>query len=305
MTIQLELIEDIEVGNVLGESVTWDPRNQSVWWTDIMTNKIYQYFLDKQCLNVFDVPERACSLGLTKDINQLIIAFETGIGLFSPLLNSVSKRNTIDWKYRPFKVGCGIRFNDGRIDNQGRFWISTMIEDEQISTNEAKLISLDGESRVKSHLSHFKVGNSLAWNESSKKMYFSDSSAHQIWSFDFNFVNCSISNKACFANTPDDCFPDGAEVESNGDLWCTNWGGSSITVYSENEKNKHNISLPVSQPTCLTFGGQERKLLFVTSATYNKSKKELLAEPSAGNLLIYRTNTIGLPSNVWGVSRNG
>ena len=296
MTNMIRLIDEIKVGNNLGESVIWDKRDQSLWWTDIMGNKIYHLGWPDKKLSVYETPERVCSIGLTQSIDTLIIAFETGVCLYVPK----QAKQKIDWIFRPFDTDCGIRFNDGRIDRQGRFWVSTMIEDEQISSNNGHLYSVDCNRKVTDHLSNFKIGNSLAWVPDSSRMFFSDSSQQIIWSFDFDATTGKVSAQQTFCKTAADEFPDGADVDSFGNLWCSNWGGHSISVYDKNGTQLNRFSLPVSQPTCLAFGGENMDLLFVTSATYLKTTKQLRDETSAGNLLIYKTDCMGIAAPQFG-----
>jgi sugar lactone lactonase YvrE len=57
------------------------------------------------------------------------------------------------------------------------------------------------------------------------------------------------------------------------------------------------LPLPVSQPTCVTFGGPQLDRLFITSATQGFDEPALLAEPDAGNVLIFQTNVTGTPDS--------
>ena len=54
------------------------------------------------------------------------------------------------------------------------------------------------------------------------------------------------------------------------------------------------IDLPVTQPTCVAFGGSDMDLLFVTSARENLSGKELVRQPHAGSMFIDRVAARGM-----------
>jgi L-arabinonolactonase len=54
------------------------------------------------------------------------------------------------------------------------------------------------------------------------------------------------------------------------------------------------LELPVSQPTCVCFGGEGLDLLFVSSAREHLGPERLEAEPEAGNVLVYTTDFRGL-----------
>jgi sugar lactone lactonase YvrE len=57
------------------------------------------------------------------------------------------------------------------------------------------------------------------------------------------------------------------------------------------------INLPVTQPTCVGFGGHDLKLLAVNTATEDLSDSEMAVQPSAGALLIFETAYKGLPES--------
>ena len=57
------------------------------------------------------------------------------------------------------------------------------------------------------------------------------------------------------------------------------------------------LRLPVSQPTCVAFGGPQLDRLFITSATQGFDEQALLAEPEAGNVLVFQTNITGTPDS--------
>ena len=54
------------------------------------------------------------------------------------------------------------------------------------------------------------------------------------------------------------------------------------------------LPLPVSQPTCVAFGGPQLNQLFITSAYQGLSEATRQAEPDAGNVLVFQTNIRGL-----------
>ncbi len=57
------------------------------------------------------------------------------------------------------------------------------------------------------------------------------------------------------------------------------------------------LALPVTQPTCLCFGGPDLDLLFVTTAKENLDDAALAQQPEAGHVFVYRTPFKGLPES--------
>ena len=83
-------------------------------------------------------------------------------------------------------------------------------------------------------------------------------------------------------------------MDAEGYLWNAEWGGSRLVRYNQNGEEDTVLATPVSQPTCMAFGGDDMNLLFVTSARIGLSDDALAAQPEAGNLFIYRTRFKGV-----------
>src|SRR3546814_18280473 len=54
--------------------------------------------------------------------------------------------------------------------------------------------------------------------------------------------------------------PDGSTVDAEGCLWNTIWGGGRIVRYSPDGETLLEIDLPVSNPPCLAFRSEERRV---------------------------------------------
>lgn len=290
--MQSEFIEVVDVENILGESVIWDNRSQAVWWTDIERCLLYCYDpLNKECSN-FDTPERIGSFAFTTEPDWLIVAFENGFAYFNP------KKNLIKWISKPQENLSHIRFNDGRVDRQGRFWAGTMVENQDTQPEKACLYRLDQNGEPAVVLQDITISNSLCWSPDGTKLYFADSPIHRINIYDFDASKGAISNKKLFAETPEHIFPDGSVTDRDGYLWNAQWGGGRVVRYTTDGKIDHIIELPVSQPTCVTFGGADLTWLFITTAKSGLSKEQLNAEPLAGSLFIYKTDIKGIPDEL-------
>ena len=77
---------------------------------------------------------------------------------------------------------------------------------------------------------------------------------------------------------------DGATMDENGGYWAALYGGSKLIRVLPNGELDKVISLPVSQPTMPTFGGQNMKTIFVTASRKDLSDQEQRAQPMAGGL---------------------
>ncbi|MDG1709451.1 MAG: SMP-30/gluconolactonase/LRE family protein [Emcibacteraceae bacterium] len=286
--MSIELIETVKVGNILGECVLWDPRTTTVWWTDIEASRIYQYDPVTKDVRFYVTPERLGSFGFTNDEEWLIAAFESGFAYYNPF------NGLIKWIAKPQEHLSHIRFNDGRVDRQGRFWAGTMVENSDRGPEQGCLYRLDADGQATVEIQNVMISNSLCWSPDGKRMYFADSPKNRIDTYDFDTVSGGPSNKKFFTSTDAHIHPDGSTVDADGYLWNAQWGGSRIVRYTPSGAVDYILDLPVSQPTCVTFGGPDLSNLFVTTARADLNVDQLSEQPLAGDLLIYKTTIKGL-----------
>jgi len=289
--MDVELVQRIDVGATLGEGVIWDHRLGEAFWTDIQGRTFYRYELSSKTLRHIDLEERLTAFGLSEDRQWLIAAFETGFAWFS------AQSGEVCWIERLEEGATGRRFNDGRVGPDGRFWCGTMVEDASLAGGEeGRLYCLDGEGRSVVAFSGVSISNSLCWSPDGATMYFADSPKRKIWAFEYDMKNGVAGAKRIFAETPEGVYPDGAVVDAEGCLWSAQWGGARVARYSPDGDLLVTVDVPISQPSCVAFGGDNLDLLFVTSAREGLSVERLDSEPFAGDVFVYKTESTGLPS---------
>jgi sugar lactone lactonase YvrE len=258
-----------------------------LWWTDIQGRKLFRYDWQLRILESFPTPERVGSFGLIKGDKAIIAAFESGIALYEPS-GGVTK-----WLARPEADNPGVRFNDGRVDRQGRFWAGTMVETEP-RTGRGGLYCVDGAGRAAKREGGIVISNGICWSPDSARFYFADSPLCEIYVYDFNAAAGTIANRRLFARTPNGAHPDGANVDSEGYLWSAHWGAGRVVRYTPDGLIDRVLEVPASQPTCVAFGGPDLDLLFVTSARDGLTAGELANQPSAGDVFVYKIGCVGL-----------
>jgi len=75
------------------------------------------------------------------------------------------------------------------------------------------------------------------------------------------------------------------------------FGGGRIVRYRPDGRIDVEIEVPVSNPTCLCFGGPDLNTLYVTTATKFLDPGALAAEPLAGSLLAIEGVGQGVPEH--------
>lgn len=291
--MQVKWLRSLPVANILGEGVRWHPGQSSLWWTDIAARKLHRYEPDTDRLDIWETPERLAVFGFIKGTEQLIAAFDKGFALYNPFTGE------IHWLAQPEADLPGNRFNDGGVDRQGRFWAGTMVEQgDPLQADPAGGLSCWGEGQQAScQLRGIGISNGLCWSPNGQTVYLSDSARGVYYAYDFDPHSGSFSNRRVFALAVEGTGHDGSCVDAEGNIWNALFGGGKVVCYSPQGDVLLELNVPVSQPTCVAFGGPDLSLLFVTTARENLSEAQLAQEPEAGNLLIYQTNARGLPAD--------
>lgn len=233
-------------------------------------------------------PERLGCCAPVAGKDYLVVAFESGFAYFDPATEY------LEWLRHIEKDKASTRLNDGRTDRQGRFWAGTMVENGTRAPATGALYCLDRWLGCTSKISGLSISNGLCWSPDSSYMYHTDTPTGRIDRYDFDARTGEIRNRVTFAVTDPGCWPDGSTVDSEGYLWNAQWGGNKVVRYSPAGDIDLVLPVPVSQPTCVAFGGPELNLLFVTSARQGLGPAELDRQQRAGNLFIYKTRVAGL-----------
>lgn len=292
--IELKLVDTIPCQNLLGEGVQWNTQDGCFWWTDIHSAVLYRYHWASKTLSHWSLPEKLGCFTFAKNDSRILAAFESGFAWFD------IDNSDVEWIAKPEAHLKGNRSNDGRCDRQGRFWMGTIREQQHTPEQCASLYCLLADGTVNQSLTGLHISNALCWSPDSSKMYHADSPTHCIHVYDFDAVTGAVSNRQVFAQTDAGIEPDGACVDAQGFVWNAQWGGSRVVRYSPEGTIDFTLAMPVSQPTCVAFGGEGLNLLAVTSARIGLNDEALLQQPEAGNLFIFETNICGLEESRFG-----
>ncbi len=239
-------------GDELGECPIWDERMNALWWVDIHGRAVKRY--DGDSVRIMPMPEMPGSIALRRE-GGMLVALESGVfvlGTEAPQL-----------LVRPPEHEAGLRFNDGRCDRAGRFWVGTLAEPDFPPRGVLYRVERDGSCRA--FRTGIQVPNSIAWSPNGRTMYFADSPRHKIWAFDYAPDSGEISKERVFAS-PHPGFPDGSCVDSEGCLWNAEWGARRVVRYSPAGKIDRIVEVPAEKPSCCCFGGAQLDTLYITTA---------------------------------------
>lgn len=287
MTIEFTPVARLAVDNRIGECPLWDDRTQSVHCTDIPSGRFWSWEFGTAQFCSFALRENLASIALTDTPGVFIGAFDKGFARFDPVHDSFEPLADIEAGH------SHLAMNDGRVDRAGAFWASTKdIGKPNARAPGGKLWRLDGPGRATPFLGGLAVPNGIAFTGDGRSMFVADSEKGVIWKFALDARDGPIGC-APFAQTPSGVKPDGACVDAEDRYWSAHWGAGAVVCYNPGGTVAARLDLPVSQPTCVAFGGPDLDHLIVTSARDGLSPDALKREPLAGSLFVYRTNARG------------
>ncbi len=275
--MMLEVVYNAE--NILGEGPVWDKYKNRILWVDILNQVIHSYN-----------PEEKAYKEIVVDGFIGAIAVESEDIIIAAIADSAQRINIATGKKEIIKQfdfdKTEIRFNDGKCDAKGRFWIGTMSINEE--ANKGNLYCLD-KSAISCKISSVGCSNGIAWSADNKRLYYIDSFTKRVDVFDFDLDTGNINNQRTLVHFSEtDGIPDGMTIDTAGILWIAFWDGWRVAGYdSLTGKLVHTIKMPVARPTSCVFGGKDMNYLFITSARTGLSQEELLKQPFAGSIFKY------------------
>jgi sugar lactone lactonase YvrE len=276
----------LDAGAELGEGPVWDDRSQELWWVDITGGRVHRCSPAGHSRVVLDVNAAVGSVALAGGDGTVVVAVGRDLVLLYPT-GETSHLVTVG------DVVHGGVLNDSRCDLAGNLWVgvSTEAETEPIGCLRVVTPSLE----VASILGGLTIPNGIDWSPDGRWMYFTDSPTLRVDAFPF--AGTRLGSPTAFATVePGHGIPDGLTVDSEGGVWVAYWDGWCVKRYLPDGSLDVVIELPVAKVTSCTFGGEDRRELYITSAAYGLSGEERKVQPAAGGIFRVRTDTRGLPT---------
>jgi len=239
-----------------------------VWWTeravllfvDVTGRRLYQF-----------KPGSATSEWLRIDEDIGCVAPAVGGGFVAGLRSGLWLLDEFGAKSRLLasnpEDATVSRFNDGRADAAGRFWVGTI--DEPKNGGRAGLYRFDEQAlnRVSDGLL---TSNGLAFSPDGRTLYHSDTPRFVVYRYDYDVLTGIADNRRVFVQleptASDRGRPDGAAVDVQGCYWTALYEGGRVQRYDPDGRLMSEYTIPARRPTMPAFGGPDLKTLFVTTA---------------------------------------
>jgi sugar lactone lactonase YvrE len=248
----------------VGESPVWSVAEQALYWVDIESRQIRRYDWATRTVQSWATDERIGSIVL-RDGGGLVAGMESGV--FEIDLPAGNPHAVERLLFPITFEQPGMRFNDGRCDRDGRYWVSTMVRDMSLASPAGKLYCVTAAGLGEPLVEGLITGNGLAFSEDRSHMFVSDShpSVQTVWRAPLS-ADGRMGDREVFVDMkPLPGRPDGAAVDTDGGYWiCANDGGQ-VHRFTADGVVDRSVPVPVSKPSMCAWGGPDLDHLFIAS----------------------------------------
>jgi len=242
----------------LGEGLLWSGRDNALYWTDILGQRLNRLRLSDDVVDSWTVPEMIGWVIERRDHRGFIAGLKSGIVALTldPL--------TITPLVAPEPDMPGNRLNDAVADRWGRIWAGTMPLGCDQPTGSLYLLDTDlSTTRIDTG---YTVTNGPVVSADCDWLYHTDSVAGRIYRFPLDANGNAGSRQDFITFEAAWGSPDGMTFDADGGLWVALWGGAGISRFTADGIRDRTIELPASQITNIAFAGHNLERMFVTSA---------------------------------------
>jgi sugar lactone lactonase YvrE len=272
----------------LGEGPRWHEAERRLYWVDIARNQLHRFdpATGADDLRTFDDPV-GC------------FAFRGGGGLLLAMKDGLALLDHWEGKPRPFGEQLfadkpELRFNDGRTDPAGRFWVGSV--NMAKSARDAALYRVEPDGEIELVEGGMLTCNGAAFNADGTAFRHADTPTHELRGYVADPIAGMISSRRIVRRFPEGRGrPDGGSFDAEGAYWSALFDGARAVRLADDGEILATVELPVTRATMIAFGGADLRTAYVTSARTGLSGEQLADQPHAGGIFSFRVDVPGLP----------
>ena len=238
----------------VGEGPVWDVAEQALFYIDILARKVFRWDPATDEHRTWDVPDIVGSMAL-REAGGAVVALGSGVFTLDFESGAVDPLALLD------PPDPAVQLADGKVDRRGRFVFGT--SNRTMTEPTGGLWSLD-EGRLTRLDDDIFLGNGPCWSPDDRTLYHADSIRHLIYAYDYEIETGRASNRREFFNAePWGPIPDGATVDSEGNVWTAICEGGVVLCLSPRGEVLREIAFPTRIPASVMFFGPQLDRLFV------------------------------------------
>lgn len=239
---------------VLGEGPVWDPATTTLLWADVPRRRLMRGDPSSGSVAEQALPNAIASFGLRAD--GTLVAARKGEIVTWGLDGDFTVLARV-----PGEVG---RFNDGKCDRQGRWWVGSISNPVEKRTGALYRVSPD--KSVARLLDGVGISNGLGWTADDRTFFYVDSLSQGIDAFAFDAGSGELSRRRRVVDIPMPAgLPDGLAVDAEGCVWVAMFFGQSVHRYTPDGVLDAVVDLPVTAVASVAFGGPALGTLYITT----------------------------------------
>ncbi|MDO7846586.1 SMP-30/gluconolactonase/LRE family protein [Hymenobacter sp. M29] len=276
----------------LGEGALWNPLTERLYWVDIEGRALHVFDPATGDDRRYPVGKRIGTVVPLRNGNALV-ALQTGIHEIDLTTGHLTRlADPITDQY--------LRFNDGKCDPAGRFWVGTF--DLMLRPHAGTLYRFDPDGSMHVMLRRITNSNGIAWSLDQATMYYIDTPTLAVQAFDYDNRTGSIANPRVVVRIPEGTGgPDGMTIDTEGMLWVALWGAGALHRYDPaTGALLQAITVPAPFTSSCAFGGPGLATLFITSARGGLTAAQLREFPLSGNVFAVQPGVAGVPACFFG-----
>ncbi|MET0885684.1 MAG: SMP-30/gluconolactonase/LRE family protein [Mycetocola sp.] len=274
----------------LCEGPAWDGARATVSWVDIEEGLVVSAPYQDGVLGELTTIEVGGVVGCAIPLGdgRFLVSLESWIGILHPSGRLEKSRALIP---------ANRRFNDGKIDPQGRLVVGSL---RRANTDDTQhLIRLEHDGTVTVLDADLHQSNGLGWSADGSVFYNADTSVGII--FRRSYIDGVAGGREVFVDM--DGIPDGLTVDTDGNVWVTVFDGERVDCYAPDGTRlvERTIHLPGRHPSSVEFVGPGLDDLIVTTGFPRMEDPAAMALKTHhdGELYVTRPGARGVATTPW------
>ena len=263
----------------LSESPQWSSAEQALYWVDIENGLLHRFDWRQRSHECVSLPAP-----VTMVVPGPPLLVTSGNSLLHFDWNTRESHQIAALALEPGRL----RFNDGKIDPQGRLWLGTMAIDEKSPI--AGLYRLGGHT-LEQVLADVRISNGIIWHDGT--MYYADSGTFRVDAFDYDAERGELdtdSRRTILEFAEKNGPPDGMALDVDGNLWIALVKAKRVSCFSPDKGEElARVNVDVSKVSACCFGGPGMTHLFIT--TGNEGHDD---PPGSGAIFVAEPGTRGV-----------
>ncbi len=262
----------------LGEGPSYDVRTDTLFWFDILGQKLHGHNFKTASESVTALPFMASAIFSIDDDRQLIFS-EQG-------LHIRHRHTAILTLHTPVEIDNPLtRSNDARAHQCGAIWFGTMAKDE--SDGAGKFYHFY-KGKLTVLIASATIPNSICFSPKGDFAYYVDTPTHQMMRMPIDPQTALPTAEAqLFYEHKGAGWIDGSVCDADGNVWNARWGAGEVACISPEGKVTRSIDIPLAtQTSCPAFVGKNADRIAVTTANKLMSQDALNAAPDSGKTFI-------------------